>query len=52
MTKALSEAMERLPEKIYQAPHSDLAPSMEIAAIPAPDDIKPYAYALIHTDMG
>jgi N12 class adenine-specific DNA methylase/predicted O-methyltransferase YrrM len=52
LTKALTEAMARLPEKIYQAPQSDLAPSMEIAAIPAPNDIKPNAYALIDTDLG
>lgn len=52
LTKALSEAMERLPEKIYQAPQTGLDPSMEVAAIPAPSDIKPNAYALIDTDLG
>jgi N12 class adenine-specific DNA methylase len=50
--KALTEAIERLPRKIYRAPQIGTAPSMEIAAIPAPDDIKPNAYALIETDMG
>lgn len=52
LNKALSEAIERLPAKVYQAPQIEAAPSMEIAAIPAPDDIKPNAYALIETDTG
>ncbi len=52
LTKALKEAMERLPNKIYQAPPVSVAPSMEIATVPAPDDIKPNAYALIETDTG
>jgi N12 class adenine-specific DNA methylase len=52
LAKALNEAMERLPDKIYLTPQSGLATSMEIAAIPAPDDIKPNAYALIETDLG
>jgi N12 class adenine-specific DNA methylase len=52
LSKALKEAMERLPEKIYHAPQIRVAPSMEIAPIPAPDDIKPNAYALIETEMG
>ena len=47
LTKALKEAMERLPEKIYQAPEITVVPSMEMTAVPAPDDIKPNAYALI-----
>ena len=46
LTKALSEAIERLPEKIYQTPQTGLGPSREVAAISTPDDIKPNAYRL------
>jgi N12 class adenine-specific DNA methylase/predicted O-methyltransferase YrrM len=49
---ALQEAMERLPQGIYQPRQEMEVPSMEATAIPAPDDIKPNAYALIETDKG
>jgi N12 class adenine-specific DNA methylase/predicted O-methyltransferase YrrM len=52
LATTLQEAMDRLPENIYQTPLQTEAPSMESMAIPAPDDIKPNAYALIETDMG
>ena len=48
---ALAEAVGRLPEGIYKGLKSQSTPS-EPAAIPAPDDVKPNAYALVDTDQG
>jgi len=48
---ALAEAVERLPERIYQAARRVEA-AIEPMKVPAPDDIKPFAYALVDTNQG
>ncbi len=39
-------------KQVFTIARPRTAPSMEIAAIPLPDDIKPHAYALIEADTG
>ncbi len=52
LTDALKEAIERLPEKIYQPLNLDVAAADERISLPAPDDIKPNAFAIVETAEG
>ena len=52
LTEALQEAIDRLPAKIYHGVKLDVAAADKKISIPAPDDIKPNAYALVETKEG
>jgi predicted O-methyltransferase YrrM len=52
LSVALGEAVMRLPENIYRSQRESSTPAVESMTIPAPDDIKPNAYALIETETG
>jgi N12 class adenine-specific DNA methylase len=52
LSDALQEAVERLPEKIYQPFKPDAAAQDERITVPVPLNIKPNAFAVIETDTG
>ncbi len=52
LTNALQEAIGRLPEKIYQSVKLDEPTADDKITVPAPDHIKPNAFAIVETEEG
>jgi N12 class adenine-specific DNA methylase len=52
LTLALTEALARLPERIYHGHAQGVSVPSDVLTVPAPDDIKLNGYALIETEQG
>ena len=52
LTLALTEALARLPERVYEGQTQTVSVPSDVLSVHAPDDIKPNGYALIETDQG
>jgi N12 class adenine-specific DNA methylase len=52
LTLALTDALARLPERVYERQTQTVSVPSDVLSVPAPDDIKPNGYALIETDQG
>ena len=51
LTEQLAEAIARLPEGVYQAERRVIVPLREEQTIPAPEHVKPNAYALVNGEI-
>jgi predicted O-methyltransferase YrrM len=52
LTLALTDALARLPERVYEGQTQTVSVPSDVLSVHAPDDIKPNGYALIETDQG